>query len=76
MQRSNDPHLLSGAKVHSTYAPSIGEFLTARSAVILMPPKELWAPIQAIRSVHDKAYERWMPHINMCVVIHSLRACA
>lgn len=54
----------------------MAEFLTARSAVILMPPKELWAPIQAIRSVHDKAYERWMPHINMCVVIHSLPACA
>jgi len=30
-----------------------------------MPPKEIWEPIQAIRKVHDKAYSRWMPHINL-----------
>ena len=32
-----------------------------------MPPKEQWAHIQEIRSKQDKAYERWMPHINMYV---------
>lgn len=31
-----------------------------------MPPKEQWEQIQAVRSKHDKAFERWMPHINMC----------
>lgn len=35
------------------------------SAIIVAPPENLWGPIQAIRQEHDKAYERWMPHINL-----------
>lgn len=35
------------------------------SAVILCPPKSIWDPIQKIRQKHDKAYERWMPHVNL-----------
>jgi len=35
------------------------------SAIVVMPPADLWEPIQEIRSKHDKAYARWMPHINM-----------
>ncbi|KAH3767677.1 Endonuclease/exonuclease/phosphatase family protein [Pelomyxa schiedti] len=35
------------------------------SAVVVSPPAEQWGPIQAIRKEHDKAYQRWMPHINM-----------
>ena len=38
---------------------------THQTALCLIPPESLWAPIQAIRSVHDKAYPRWMPHINL-----------
>lgn len=30
-----------------------------------MPPKEQWDQIQAIRESGDKAFKRWMPHINM-----------
>jgi len=36
-----------------------------KSAVVIIPPEELWGPIQEIRKVHDKAYKRWMPHINL-----------
>jgi len=36
-----------------------------KSAVVIIPPEELWGPIQEIRKIHDKAYKRWMPHINM-----------
>jgi 2'-5' RNA ligase len=36
-----------------------------RSAVCIVPPEELWAPIQGIRRLHDKHYKRWMPHINL-----------
>jgi hypothetical protein len=35
------------------------------SAIIVSPPKETWGPIQDIRLKFDKAYKRWMPHINL-----------
>jgi len=36
-----------------------------KSAIIVMPPEALWQQIQQIRKLYDKAYARWMPHINM-----------
>ncbi|GAQ83573.1 RNA ligase/cyclic nucleotide phosphodiesterase [Klebsormidium nitens] len=36
-----------------------------KSAICIVPPEELWGPIQDIRRVHDKHYKRWMPHINL-----------
>ncbi len=49
---------------------------TVQSAVIIMPPKEMWGPIDEIRKIHDKGFIRWMPHINMQVdrflSLHSL----
>lgn len=38
---------------------------THLTALCIIPPENLWKPIQEIRSVHDKAYARWMPHINL-----------
>eukprot|EP00760_Papus_ankaliazontas_P002202 PhM_4_TR10887/c0_g1_i1/m.75452 len=38
---------------------------TVRSALAIIPPSELFAPINAIRKDHDAAYVRWMPHINV-----------
>eukprot|EP01124_Arcella_intermedia_P022490 TRINITY_DN3354_c0_g1_i1.p1 TRINITY_DN3354_c0_g1~~TRINITY_DN3354_c0_g1_i1.p1 ORF type:complete len:391 (-),score=86.71 TRINITY_DN3354_c0_g1_i1:161-1333(-) len=35
------------------------------SAVVVIPPQSEWDQIQQIRAIHDKAYERWMPHINL-----------
>jgi len=35
------------------------------SAVVVQPPESMWDQIQDIRAKHDKAYERWMPHINL-----------
>lgn len=37
---------------------------TTQTALCVIPPNDVWEQIQAIRSVHDKAYPRWMPHIN------------
>lgn len=39
--------------------------LVHQSVVVLIPPEELWASIQALRSVHDSKFERWMPHVTL-----------
>jgi len=39
--------------------------LAYTSAIVIVPPKNLWDQIQAIRKLYDKGYARWMPHINM-----------
>lgn len=36
-----------------------------QAAVVLIPPEELWGPIEALRSKHDRNYERWMPHVTL-----------
>lgn len=38
---------------------------THTTALVLIPPKSVQPPIQAIRSVHDRNFERWMPHITL-----------
>jgi 2'-5' RNA ligase len=38
---------------------------THRTAVAIVPPEAVWPPIQAIRRVHDRHFQRWMPHINL-----------
>lgn len=35
------------------------------AALVLVPPEEVWGPIQAIRKVHDRNIRRWMPHITL-----------
>jgi hypothetical protein len=37
----------------------------ARSALCVVPPREAWGRIQAIRQAHDPAFARWPPHVNM-----------
>ncbi len=36
-----------------------------KTAVVIIPPEEVCAPIQNIREIHDRQYHRWMPHINL-----------
>ena len=38
---------------------------TYKTAVVLIPPLKIWAPIQAIRKLHDRHVRRWMPHITL-----------
>jgi 2'-5' RNA ligase len=38
---------------------------THQSALVLVPPPEVWEPIQAIRRVHDRQFRRWMPHVTL-----------
>jgi RNA 2',3'-cyclic 3'-phosphodiesterase len=38
---------------------------THTTAVVLIPPAEVWEPIQRIRRAHDRHIKRWMPHITL-----------
>eukprot|EP01105_Mastigella_eilhardi_P005507 TRINITY_DN17205_c0_g1_i1.p1 TRINITY_DN17205_c0_g1~~TRINITY_DN17205_c0_g1_i1.p1 ORF type:complete len:300 (+),score=86.36 TRINITY_DN17205_c0_g1_i1:56-955(+) len=50
-------------------APAEASLSTCRKnfkcAVVVSPPESMWGPIQEIRQKWDKAYDRWMPHINL-----------
>lgn len=35
------------------------------SAVVIIPPRSKWAPIQEIREKYDRQIDRWMPHITL-----------
>ncbi len=39
--------------------------LTHAAAAVLIPPAEVWGPIQALRQRHDRNLHRWMPHITL-----------
>ena len=41
------------------------ESLDHRTAAVIIPPEEVWGPIQAIRQKHDSKAGRWMPHITL-----------
>jgi len=43
----------------------LGPMREVKSALCVIPPHEIWPPIQAIRKTSDKSYIRWMPHINL-----------
>lgn len=34
-------------------------------SLAIVPPRELWPALEAIRSVYDKSYDSWPPHINL-----------
>ncbi len=38
---------------------------TYTTAVVLIPPLEIWPSIQAIRQRHDRHARRWMPHVTL-----------
>jgi 2'-5' RNA ligase len=36
-----------------------------KTAIVAIPPDDLWKPIQGMRKQHDRHYRRWMPHITL-----------
>lgn len=45
--------------------------LDERSALVLVPSRKVWAPIQAIRRAHDRRVRRWMPHVTLMHPFHA-----
>ncbi|KAK3353558.1 2'-5' RNA ligase superfamily-domain-containing protein [Lasiosphaeria hispida] len=35
------------------------------TALCIIPPRSLWPAIDSLRSLYDKAYEKWPPHVNL-----------
>ncbi|CAE7216389.1 unnamed protein product [Symbiodinium necroappetens] len=46
-------------------SPTFAAVKSVKSALVVMPPVQMWDPIQQIRRGRDKGFFRWMPHINM-----------
>lgn len=42
-----------------------GAVKTFHSALVVIPPEELWEPIQRIRRRFDRHVSRWMPHVTL-----------
>jgi RNA 2',3'-cyclic 3'-phosphodiesterase len=38
---------------------------THRAAVVVIPPRDIWEPIQSIRRQYDRHLKRWMPHVTL-----------
>ncbi len=38
---------------------------THETAVVAIPPPEIWEPIQQIRRLYDRKLNRWMPHVTL-----------
>ncbi|NNB94346.1 DUF504 domain-containing protein [Corallococcus exiguus] len=49
--------------IESREAPSTA--LVHHTALVLIPPDDVWGPIQALRKKHDAKFQRWMPHITL-----------
>jgi len=38
---------------------------THHAAVVVIPPHDIWEPIQSIRRRYDRHLQRWMPHLTL-----------
>jgi 2'-5' RNA ligase len=45
--------------------PVVIPLKTHKTAIVVIPPEDIWEPIQAIRRRLDRNVRRWMPHITM-----------
>lgn len=49
---------------------------THQTAIVLIPPRDVWGQIQTIRARYDRQYHRWMPHITLIYPFHPLNRLA
>ena len=50
---------------HSYTHGGTGSGKTFATAVVIIPPEEVWLPIQTLRQQYDPHVRRWMPHITL-----------
>jgi 2'-5' RNA ligase len=46
-------------------ARNLPSHLSQKSALVLLPPASIASPIDAVRRVYDKHFDRWPAHINL-----------
>ncbi|KAH6863928.1 2'-5' RNA ligase superfamily-domain-containing protein [Alternaria alternata] len=46
-------------------AKSLPAHLTYKTALVLLPPSSIAAPIDRVRGTYDKHFKRWPAHINL-----------
>lgn len=59
------PHKDTTTLLQRIMALKLPAHLTYKTAIALLPPSSITPPIEAVRSVHDKNFKRWPPHINL-----------
>ncbi|KAJ8116125.1 hypothetical protein OPT61_g2367 [Boeremia exigua] len=64
-RRVNDVCNTNSAVSIGMMASKLPAHLSYKTAIALLPPSSITSPIEAVRSVHDKNFKRWPPHINL-----------
>ena len=55
----------SKSRSYTPRSPTPAPAKTFKTALVAIPPEDLWAPIQRLRRQYDRHYRRWMPHITL-----------
>lgn len=55
----------TGLRLDQFAQPGPSHVKAVKSALVVMPPVQVWDTIQEIRRQNDKSFYRWMPHINI-----------
>ncbi|KAI1176780.1 hypothetical protein F4777DRAFT_577685 [Nemania sp. FL0916] len=53
------------ATVEASSLPTVVSVDSHDTALCIIPPRHLWPSFNRLRSLYDKAYEKWPPHINL-----------
>ena len=67
IQRTNltAVHSRSGLLPHVQRSSTQNAAKSYKTAVVAIPPDQLWGPIQVLRKQYDRQHRRWMPHITL-----------
>ncbi|ETS83175.1 hypothetical protein PFICI_05051 [Pestalotiopsis fici W106-1] len=55
---------MATSETSSSNSPII-DFGSSDTALCIIPPRSHWSSIDSLRTLYDKAYEKWPPHVNI-----------